>query len=558
MARTISEILKSVGIGVKSPEQLEREQDPVLDKQFKRQIPTAEDWRISREYRARKAREKAQAAREAAMKQAGGTDFSVGPRPDYNPNVQYIEPTLDQPVDATVPTGDDNVYYNPVPRDAGQSRGGLFSDMFNQPTDYGPFKDRYGLRSEPEFPLAEEQGQANDFFGDYFRGQLAPDPNRNLLSDPESYDIKKVETNFPRLSRQGQVLISLGIQPTRQSDLNQVSETEKRNLAPNEDRRPAAARSGMVGPNDDRKQEYLSGEAKYSIPGLFKSIIDFYSQDGRRDDLPERITNNALYTPKGAFTSTAEAVYDAQQRINERKAREAAALAEQQRQDNLNWEGMATKEQSMDALPPDPPAIIQQEDDVIRSRQATLVDDAQSVKSLEDMNFSGNEWEQYKEAITDVESRGTGLYLARRKLDSGKYSQYLGRYQMGTKARYDAASDLGIPVPTEKEFLNNPELQDKMFLAYTRKNYRELMRISPEFRALPADEQKAVLAQAQLGATALARALKTGKPLEDSLKSKSTKWYKAVKKRFKTQGVDPSTNRIDPNMRGGFEGTGEF
>lgn len=549
MARTISEILKSVGIGVKSPEQLEREQDPVLDKQFKRQIPTPEDWRISREYRARKAREKEEAARKAAMTGVGGTDTTVGSRPDYNPNVQYIEPVINSDRDAQISTEDQNVYYNPVPRDSRESKGGLFSDMFKQQTEYGPLRDGYGLTTD--------QGQANDLFGDYFRGQFAPDPNRNLLSNPESYDIKNVETNFPRLSRQGQILISLGIRPVSQSDLDQISETEKTNLASNEDRRPAPARTGMVGPDDERKQEYLSGEAKYSIPGLFKSIIDFYSQDGRREDLPKTVTDSSLYSPKDTFTSTAEAVYDAQQRINERKAKEAAALQEQQRLDNLNWEGMATKEQSMDALPPEPPAIIQ-EDNVLRSRQATLIDDAQSAKSLEDMNFSGNEWEQYKEAITDVESRGTGVYLARRKLDSGKYSQYLGRYQMGTKARYDAANDLGIPVPTEKEFLNNPKLQDKMFLAYTRKNYRELMRISPEFRALPADEQKAVLAQAQLGATALARALKTGKPLEDSLKSKSTKWYKAVKKRFKTQGVDPVTNRIDPNMRGGFEGTGEF
>lgn len=47
--------LKALGIGVKSPEQQAREADPVLRKSFNRQIPTPEDYRISRAMRDRRA-----------------------------------------------------------------------------------------------------------------------------------------------------------------------------------------------------------------------------------------------------------------------------------------------------------------------------------------------------------------------------------------------------------------------------------------------------------------------------------------------------------------------
>jgi len=196
---------------------------------------------------------------------------------------------------------------------------------------------------------------------------------------------------------------------------------------------------------------------------------------------------------------------------------------------------------SMDAMPPEPPAIVQ-EAPVVRSSQATLVDNAEDTKKFTDMGFSDDEWEAYKEGVTDVESRTSGEYTAQRKLKGGGKSQFLGRYQMGRDARSDAAKALGIKNPTEKEFLENPELQDKMFLEYTRSNYRALMRTSPEFRALSPEERKMVIAQAQLGAGNIKEALKSGKDFADSFGTKSTKWYKSVKKRLealKNKGKQP-------------------
>jgi len=199
---------------------------------------------------------------------------------------------------------------------------------------------------------------------------------------------------------------------------------------------------------------------------------------------------------------------------------------------------------AMDAMPPEPPAIVQ-EAPVVRSSQATLVDNAEDTKKFTDMGFSDDEWEAYKEGVTDVESRTSGEYTAQRKLKGGGKSQFLGRYQMGRDARSDAAKALGIKNPTEKEFLENPELQDKMFLEYTRSNYRALMRTSPEFRALSPEERKMVIAQAQLGAGNIKEALKSGKDFADSFGTKSTKWYKSVKKRLealKNKGKQPEFN----------------
>ena len=70
MARSFKDILKDLGIGVKSPEQIEREKDPVLAKSFKRQVPTPEDYKISKAYRARKAQEAIQQPIKPTYKQS--------------------------------------------------------------------------------------------------------------------------------------------------------------------------------------------------------------------------------------------------------------------------------------------------------------------------------------------------------------------------------------------------------------------------------------------------------------------------------------------------------
>lgn len=275
-----------------------------------------------------------------------------------------------------------------------------------------------------------------------------------------------------------------------------------------------------ISPQSDRLPPSQLPGVDYSIEGV-ESLFSGAGPDATFERVPPRTNTDILITPDSSGY-----------------VEELTQTPEQREQAEYGGMDMPSQEQT---VPQVQPYL-----DRFSGNRAEAVDDPFSTQALERMGFSDLEWSAYREGVADVESRSSGEYTAQRK-----GSQFLGRYQMGDDARSDAAKDLGIPNPSKKEFINNPELQERMFLAYTNKNHKELTRISAEYRALPPEEQKAVLAQAQLGATNISRALKTGKEVVDSFGTKSTKWYKAVKRRF-NQLYDRG------DLRGGFEGTGEL
>jgi hypothetical protein len=179
--------------------------------------------------------------------------------------------------------------------------------------------------------------------------------------------------------------------------------------------------------------------------------------------------------------------------------------------------------------------------EVIESKRAQLLREPVISKAIETIGMNTDEWEAYTQGIADIESSG-GKYT----VTSGKH---WGKYQMNDDARADAAETMGIDNPTKREFLENPELQERMFAEYTRRNYLHLMQKSPEFRAMSEKEKYSTLARAQLGAEALRKTLAGLTPDKiDANKTKSSKFKDSVEKRFK----DLSDNRGD------FEGTGEF
>lgn len=185
----------------------------------------------------------------------------------------------------------------------------------------------------------------------------------------------------------------------------------------------------------------------------------------------------------------------------------------------------------------DPPAIVRE----VESRQARIVGEPVIEKAVDTIGFDEDEWVAYKQGIADIESSG-GDYT----VTSG---QHLGKYQMNNDARADAAESMGIDNPSKKDFLANPKLQERMFAEYTRRNYLHLMQKSPEFRGMNAKEKYATLARAQLGAESLRKTLAGTSPDKvDSNKTKSSKFKDSVEKRLK---------QID-NNKGGFESTGEF
>lgn len=209
---------------------------------------------------------------------------------------------------------------------------------------------------------------------------------------------------------------------------------------------------------------------------------------------------------------------------------------EQQRMLN-RAENVQSELEAMDAVDPipvgevTPPAIERSVEEfdpfgnVVTSRQAIAVDQPETERVIETVGFAPDQWEAYKQGIADIESSG-GDYKATR-------GQHLGKYQMSNDARSDAAKSLGFKNPTKEEFLNSPILQERMFAEYTRRNYMHLIRNSPEFRAMSETQRMKTLARGQLGAENLRRTL-AGEQSEktDALGTKSIAFERSVSSRF--------------------------
>jgi len=108
---------------------------------------------------------------------------------------------------------------------------------------------------------------------------------------------------------------------------------------------------------------------------------------------------------------------------------------------------------------------------------------------------------------------GTGLtadqyqtfrgYLASR--ESSRYDQppnaqgYSGRYQMGRTEIRETAERLKVPVPSQQEFLANPELQERFLENYTLDHHNRLMEKSETYRKARPEVKAAFLMGAHLG-----------------------------------------------------------
>jgi len=613
---TIGEFFKKLKIGQKSPEQLEREQDPVLDKQFKRQIPTPEDWRISREYRARKAREKAEAARKAAMTGVGGTPGSVGPRPDYNPNVQYID---QQPIPERQ-MGQWTTATTPVPQDqefGGYGRGLLSSSVsdivndelnkvrseqvnvldlrdrrkqttdINRPSDnVDSFFKMYMMpdgasdagvlanvgddgsftqEDATKFGYTTQQANQRSSGYDLLRG-LLDIKGRATAETPEQIEranaAQAVKDEILEKQFIANELVQAGVidrrqinNPANQEKINSVYQARKM-ITPEflEESRLETERLSRRFPRDrmnivPENRQYTDAEGRFiteNLPDPFGGTTEglLFNQAPSRymDDFEESVARQRVQEADRLRARGGEAAD--RLRLKQYDERDA------QKELMDLGEAMGIDATELPAEVVTPPAIEKVVEEpvsydpfgnVITTSQAKVLDEPVIVKAVDTMNMNVDEWEAYKQGIADIESSG-GKYT----LTNG---QHWGKYQMNNDARADAAKTMGIKNPSKKEFLENPELQERMFAEYTRRNYLHLMQKSPEFQAMSKRERHLTLARAQLGAEALRKTLAGLTPDKiDANKTKSSKFKDSVEKRFRDLSDD----------RGSFEGTGEF
>jgi hypothetical protein len=163
-----------------------------------------------------------------------------------------------------------------------------------------------------------------------------------------------------------------------------------------------------------------------------------------------------------------------------------------------------------------------------------------------------SQWDIYRNTLAEIESGG------RYNVPGGSGKHYDGRYQMGELAKKDAARILGIPYPGHSDnpndpkrvsFRNNPELQEKMFAAYTLANHGYLSSNS-KYQSKKTIEQKLqVLGYAHnQGAGGAAKWLNTGIVGIDGFNTKGTRYSDALAKNLKGS-VNPYPNQTVPSTQ---------
>ena len=155
------------------------------------------------------------------------------------------------------------------------------------------------------------------------------------------------------------------------------------------------------------------------------------------------------------------------------------------------------------------------------SKMANVIDtDASRVQSA--VGIDKAHYDTFRGTVAQIESGG------KYNIKGGSSGKFDGAYQMVQAAQQDAAKALGIKMPTREEFRANPELQEKMFDAYTAKNNSYLMK-NEKYAAMSPEKKMEVLGYAHnQGAGGASKYLRTGKAQSDAFGTVATKYSKAI------------------------------
>ena len=170
---------------------------------------------------------------------------------------------------------------------------------------------------------------------------------------------------------------------------------------------------------------------------------------------------------------------------------------------------------------------------------------------VERMGMTRSQFEVYKKAVADIESKGSGGYAAK----GGANDHYDGKYQMGKVAKMDAARLLGEKFPghdaaARAAFRADPAMQERYFEAYTNANYGYMMS-DPLFASASPQRKLEILGYAHnQGWSKALDWLNTGEVGRDAFGTAGTKYVDAINKAFKGKTSAP------PVMPGPFFGPG--
>jgi len=107
------------------------------------------------------------------------------------------------------------------------------------------------------------------------------------------------------------------------------------------------------------------------------------------------------------------------------------------------------------------------------------------------LGLSNEQYDIFRNTLAKRESGG------RYNIMGGSSGRFAGKYQMGRGEIDEVAKSLGVASPSQQEFLNNPEMQERFFLQYTLMHHQQLMR-DPGYAAMTPEQSAGTLATAHL------------------------------------------------------------
>lgn len=167
--------------------------------------------------------------------------------------------------------------------------------------------------------------------------------------------------------------------------------------------------------------------------------------------------------------------------------------------------------------------------------------EAQSNMTATRTGMSPEQFDIFRKSIASIESSGGNYGIM-----GGSSGKYAGAYQMGPDAMTDAAKALGIKTPTREEFLNNPQLQEQMFDAYTAMNDKTLARLSPQYKSMAPEQKAQVLAYAHnQGAGGALNYMKTGIAGSDAFGTSGTKYSQLVAANLAGENLNAASTAVE-------------
>ena len=142
---------------------------------------------------------------------------------------------------------------------------------------------------------------------------------------------------------------------------------------------------------------------------------------------------------------------------------------------------------------------------------------------MSDWIYSDREWEDVKDRVGHIESSN------RYGIRGGYNNAYIGRYQLGKQTIKEASKSLGIIIPEDKDLMNNPDLQDRMWKSYLGGAHNYLKKYSNVYRNMDESEQKRMLPMAQFGAGNVKKLLDDNIIFKDANGTPITKYRDAFK-----------------------------